>query len=268
MPWNYQKWEYRLKASHVFNLPGLKFSVFLFDPKPTNLALSNEKKANDLIDDNQKYISYFEFDNSWNYVQVNNAGVNGVAEDAAAPEGALSKWNKTLIQNYEMTVQCLQTNYYGAKRMIDAFIPLLQLSESPRIVNVSSTFGQLENVSNKWAIGIFSDAKNLSEERVDEVLNVFLKDFKEDSLLAKGWPAYPAYIISKAALNAYTRVLAKKYPTFCINCVCPGYVKTDINYNTGSLSVEEGAATPVKLALLPDGAPSGFFFQHGDIILF
>lgn len=125
-----------------------------------------------------------------------------------------------------------------------------------------------QHVSNEWAIGIFSDAGNLSEERVDEVVNMLLKDFKDDSLLAKGWPAYPAYTVSKAALNAYTRVLAKKYPSFCINSVCPGYVRTEINYNSGHLSVEEGAATPVKLALLPDGAPSGFFFQHGEIINF
>ena len=49
-----------------------------------------------------------------------------------------------LIQNYELAEECLQTNYYGAKRTAEALIPLLQLSNSPRIVNVSSSMGHLK----------------------------------------------------------------------------------------------------------------------------
>ncbi|GKV13099.1 hypothetical protein SLEP1_g24166 [Rubroshorea leprosula] len=120
-----------------------------------------------------------------------------------------------------------------------------------------------QNVSNEWAKTILSDAENFTEERVDEVLNKYLKDFKEGSLKAQGWPAFmSAYTLSKAAMNAYTRILAKKHPSFCIHCVCPGFVKTDINYNTGVLTVEEGAQGPVRLALLPNGAPSGLFFNR------
>uniref|UniRef100_A0A7N2KMZ1 Uncharacterized protein n=1 Tax=Quercus lobata TaxID=97700 RepID=A0A7N2KMZ1_QUELO len=76
-----------------------------------------------------------------------------------------------------------------------------------------------------------------------------------------GWTLMlPAYSISKVTLNAYTRILAKKFPNMCINCVHPGYVKTDINWNTGILTVEEGARGPVMLALLPDGGPNGCYF--------
>jgi (+)-neomenthol dehydrogenase len=108
---------------------------------------------------------------------------------------------------------------------------------------------------------VFSDVDTFTEERIDELLSVFLKDFKEDSLETKGWPALlSAYVLSKAALNAHTRILAKKYPNFCINCICPGFVKTDMSNNTGTLSVDEAAEYPVKLALLPDGGPSGLFF--------
>ncbi|GLT60628.1 hypothetical protein SLA2020_333860 [Shorea laevis] len=111
--------------------------------------------------------------------------------------------------------------------MREALIPLLQLSDSPRIVNVSSS-GGLKNVSNEWATAILGDAENLTEEKVDEVLSQYMKDYKEGSVETKGWPAYfSAYTLSKAAMNAYTRILAKKYPGFCINCVCPGFVKTD-----------------------------------------
>ncbi|KAK2967985.1 hypothetical protein RJ640_024129 [Escallonia rubra] len=121
------------------------------------------------------------------------------------------------------------------------------------------------NIPNEWAKGVLSDAESLTEERVDEVLNEFLKDFKEGALQAKCWPAFmAAYAVTKASMNAYTRILARKYPSFCINCVCPGYVKTDINYNTGTFTVEEGAAGPVKLALLPNGGPSGLFFFRDE----
>ena len=123
-----------------------------------------------------------------------------------------------------------------------------------------------QNLTNEWAKGLLSDADNLTEEKIDEVLNEFLKDSKEGYLVNKGWPeVFSPYIVSKAALNAYTRVMAKKYPSISINCVCPGFVKTDINGNTGKLSVEEGAESPVRLALMRNGAPSGLLFIRQEI---
>ncbi|XP_052171665.1 (+)-neomenthol dehydrogenase-like [Diospyros lotus] len=104
-----------------------------------------------------------------------------------------------------------------------------------------------------------SNAETLTEDRVDEVLNVFMKDFKEGLLEAKSWPTYlsAAYALSKASLNAYTRVLAKKHPDLMINCVNPGYVKTN---GIGVLTVEEGAQSLVRLGLRPGGGPSGLYF--------
>ena len=105
--------------------------------------------------------------------------------------------------------------------------------------------------------------------KLDELLNEYLTDFKGRSLQEKGWPHYSsAYTVSKMAMNAYTRILAKKYPSFCINAACPGFVKTDINLNTGKLTVEEGAKRVVKLVLLPNGGPSGLFFVEGNISSF
>ncbi|KAK6239877.1 hypothetical protein QUC31_005346 [Theobroma cacao] len=203
-------------------------------------------------------------------ILVNNAGISGVEADADAiraagfgKPGIQLNWSEVMTQTSQLSEECVETNYYGAKRMCESLIPLLQKSDSPRIVNVSSFMGRLEKVSNEWAKAVFSDAENLTEEKVDEVLSQYLKDFKEGSLEAKGWPTFmSAYILSKAAMNAYTRILAKKYPGFCINCVCPGFVKTDINYNCGILTVEEGAGNAVRLALLPNGGPSGLFFHR------
>jgi len=113
------------------------------------------------------------------------------------------------------------------------------------------------------------DVDEHTEERLDEVLQSFLHDLKEGKLKLNGWPTTPsAYKISKAAMNTYTRILAKKYPTFCINCVAPGFIKTDINFNMGTSTVEEGAEGPVMLALLPDGSPSGLFYEKTKVFSF
>nr|GMD75864.1 (+)-neomenthol dehydrogenase-like [Ipomoea batatas] len=116
-----------------------------------------------------------------------------------------------------------------------------------------------------------SNGESLTEERVDEVVNEFLKNYKESPTIAqaKGWPRYAsAYKVSKAAVNAYTRILAQKYPNFRINCVYPGYVKTDMTLNNGMLTPVESAESIVKLALLPDDGPSGFFFCKKNVMAF
>lgn len=59
------------------------------------------------------------------------------------PQGEHANWNELVSQTFEMAEGCLNTNYYGAKRMVEALVPLLQLSDSPRIVNVSSSLGLL-----------------------------------------------------------------------------------------------------------------------------
>jgi len=211
-------------------------------------------------------------------ILVNNAGIIGAminwdalkaSRAAGAGSGDQNNLNELITHTYELTKECLETNYYGAKRMIEAFIALLQLSGSPRIVNVSSFMGKLKYIPSERVKGILNDADTLTEDTIDDLLNEFLEDCKEKSLETKGWPAASsAYTVSKAAMNAYTRILAKKYPTFRINCVCPGYVKTDINDNSGIFSVEEGAEHPVRLALLPDDGPTGVFFVQKELSSF
>ena len=59
--------------------------------------------------------------------------------------------NGVIEEPYELAVECLKTNYYGAKKTTEALLPLLELSKSPRIVNVSSAYGDL-HVSNSLQI--------------------------------------------------------------------------------------------------------------------
>jgi len=58
-------------------------------------------------------------------------------------QGSTINWRE-LTQTYEMAEKCVRTNYYGAKETTEAFLPLLKLSNSPRIVNVSSQAGLLK----------------------------------------------------------------------------------------------------------------------------
>ncbi|CAI0627649.1 unnamed protein product [Linum tenue] len=199
-------------------------------------------------------------------ILVNNAAIFGATMDVDVMRAVgQDRWFESITDTYELAEECLKTNYHGAKQMIETFLPLLQQSDLPRIVNVSSGMGKLKNVKNEWATSVLSDVENLTEEKVEQVLNQYLKDFKEGSLATKGWPrGASAYTLSKAALNGYSRIIAKKYPNLCINCVCPGYVKTDINQNTGFRTPDEGAEGPVKLALLPYGGPSGRFFDQTE----
>jgi NAD(P)-dependent dehydrogenase (short-subunit alcohol dehydrogenase family) len=117
----------------------------------------------------------------------------------------------------------LETNLIGAWRMCKAFIPLMKKNGFGRIVNVSSGAGEFEYMAT-------SDGH------------------------------WPAYSVSKTSLNALTVMLASelKGTNILVNAVCPGWVQTDMGGPNATRSVEEGAATPVWLATLPDGAPTGY----------
>nr|GEX58416.1 glucose/ribitol dehydrogenase [Tanacetum cinerariifolium] len=113
------------------------------------------------------------------------------------------------------------------------------------------------------------DIENLTEERIDEIIKWFLLDFKTAKLQENGWPlTTSAYKVSKAALNAYARVLARKFNNIIVNCVHPGYVVTGMTCQTGFITAEEGAKGPVMAALLPDGGPSGVYFDQTKIAPF
>ncbi|MFS7941788.1 putative salutaridine reductase (NADPH) [Helianthus anomalus] len=92
---------------------------------------------------------------------------------------------KIVTQTFEGAQKCMETNYYGAKHVTQALLTLLLKSNSPRVVNVSSKLGQLENVQDESARKILSDVDGLTEEVVDEVVKEYLKDVKDEELLKR-----------------------------------------------------------------------------------
>lgn len=104
---------------------------------------------------------------------------------------------------------------------------------------------------------VLSDAENLTKEKIDKVLNDYLKDFKEKSLKSKDWHSFVA-----ASMNAYTRILSKEYSSFCFNNTCSEYDRINITYNIDILFPEEGTESSIKLTLLPNDSSSSLFFDR------
>ena len=149
-------------------------------------------------------------------VLVNNAGISG---GRISPSEATADDMRTVYE----------TNVFGPVRLLHAFIPLLEKSEAPVVVNGSSGVGSL---------GLASDPRSpLSEAN------------------------YPVYASSKAALNMLTIRYAAAFPRLRINSVDPGFTATDFNDHRGTQTVEQGAEVIVRYALVASDGPTGGFFD-------
>jgi NAD(P)-dependent dehydrogenase (short-subunit alcohol dehydrogenase family) len=150
-------------------------------------------------------------------VLINNAGISGDHK----PVGDVTASDLERV---------FDTNVSGIVRVTGAFLPLLERSEHPVIVNVSSGMG---------SITVTSDPARIESTFV-------------------GLP-YPA---SKTAVNMLTSQYARAYPQMRINAVDPGYTATDFNGHRGTKPVEQGAEIIVRMALADHDAPTGAFMDE------
>lgn len=169
-------------------------------------------------------------------VLVNNAGID-LDESRSTLEGRLGKrirvrrgrfgkgWS-VLEADLEIFRATLEVNTLGALRMCQAFIPRMRAAGYGRVVNVSSERG---------------------------------------SLMEMGDDGAPAYMMSKTALNALTRMVAGavRGRNVLVNSVSPGWVRTKMGGPAAPRSLEKGARGIVWAATLPDGGPTGGFFRDG-----
>jgi len=154
-------------------------------------------------------------------VLVNNAGIAGGGQ---APADVTAAGMQAVYD----------TNVFGLVRVTHAFLPLLQASDAPVIVNVSSGLGSL---------GVTTDPERM-ESRFPTLV----------------------YSSSKAAVNMLTSQYAKAFPGIRINVVDPGYTGTDLNANRGTQTIGEGAEIIVRMAQIgPDGPTGAYLDRHGPV---
>jgi NAD(P)-dependent dehydrogenase (short-subunit alcohol dehydrogenase family) len=172
------------------------------------IDISNEKSIAGAVDELARRSEHLD-------VLINNAGIL-LDEDKSA-----------LTLTPDIFEKTLRTNTLGPWLVAAAFAPLLKKGREPRIVNVSSGGGQLEDGADGWA---------------------------------------PAYCVSKTALNGVTVQLAAALPKFAVNSVCPGWVRTDMGGENATRSVAEGAGTIVWLATAAPHDLTGKFVKDRKVI--
>ena len=158
------------------------------------------------------------------HVQARFGRIDVLVNNAGiALDGSRSPVSSVLEVSPEVVARTLDANTLGPLRLVQAVVPLMQAQGYGRIVNVSSGLGQISAMDGSW----------------------------------------PGYRMSKAALNALTRIVAAEVgsPNIKVNCMSPGWVRTDMGGQSAPRSVAEGADTIVWLATLPDDGPSGLFFE-------
>ncbi|MFZ0250391.1 MAG: SDR family NAD(P)-dependent oxidoreductase [Acidimicrobiales bacterium] len=147
-------------------------------------------------------------------VLVNNAGVSWTG-DVSGP----------------VALQVFDTNAVGVIRVTQAALPLLQKSEIPVVVNVSSALGSF------WA-----------------VTNPERRQFHFPSII---------YGASKAAVSMLTVQYAKAFPDIRFNAVEPGFTATDLTpFSSAGQPVEDGAEVIVRLATIGSDGPTGTFSEN------
>jgi len=139
--------------------------------------------------------------------------------------GGLDSQVTCFTVNPDLVEEAYSINAVGALRMVQAFYDLMKKARQPRIVNVSSGMGAVTKMEAGW----------------------------------------PAYRMSKAAMNALTGVLAAELEDtrIKVNSVCPGWVRTDMGGPDADRSIEEGIEGILWAAKLPKDGPTGGFFRDG-----
>jgi len=174
------------------------------DVRVRQLDVTDEKGIAQLARDIEKEFRRLD-------VLVNNAGIS------------IDGGQRGVDADLEVVRETLEMNLFGAWRLCEAFVPLMQRNRYGRIVNVSSGMGAINDMGG----------------------------------------GSPAYRVSKTSLNALTRILASELrgTGILVNSVCPGWVQTDMGGSGASRAIEEGADTPVWAATLPNNGPTGCFFR-------
>jgi NAD(P)-dependent dehydrogenase (short-subunit alcohol dehydrogenase family) len=178
---------------------------------PIELDVTDDRSINQAVETLRQSIDRLD-------VLINNAGVypdNGV---------------NIITISRELLDSTMNANTFGAIRMVQAFLPLLEKSPDARVINISSGYGALD--------GLSADV--------------------------------PSYCLSKFALNGATVMLAEalRPKGIAVNVIDPGWVKTDMGGASAPRSPEQGADTAIWLATEASRNETGKFWRDRKVVSF
>jgi NAD(P)-dependent dehydrogenase (short-subunit alcohol dehydrogenase family) len=139
------------------------------------------------------------------------------------------RWATASNADLGTVAEAIDVTLFGAWRVIHALLPMLRQSARPRIVNVSGEGGSIAGMTG----------------------------------------GSPAYAVSKAGLNALTRLLAGELARdgILVNAVCPGWTEENLPWGRigapRSRTVAQAAASVIWAVTIPNGGPTGTFTRDG-----
>jgi NAD(P)-dependent dehydrogenase (short-subunit alcohol dehydrogenase family) len=146
-------------------------------------------------------------------VLINNAGVY------------LDENEKLVAMDPSILERTMATNFFGSYYTIRSFMPLMEKQGYGRIINVSSEYGEMNEMS---------------------------------------YPGVGAYKLSKFALNGLTRMVAAEVNgDIKVNAVDPGWVSSDMGGPSAPRTPKQAAESIVWLATIGPQGPNGEFFRDG-----
>jgi len=187
------------------------------------------------------------------------AGVNILVNNA----GFAFKVDATDPFGYQAKVS-IGINYFGVLAMTTQFLPLMVQDGNSRIVTVGSRAGELGDLKPNLVVEL--TRPDLSVAQLTAFMNEFIDLATAGTHQDRGWKD-SAYGASKTAANLLSAVLARD-PAFLkiqVNACCPGWCRTDMAGMEATSSAEEGADTPVWLALQGAGSTGKFFAERKEI---
>jgi len=149
-------------------------------------------------------------------VLINNAGVY------------LDQNKKLLNMDPSILEKTMVTNFFGVYHVIRFFIPLMEKKGYGRIINISSEYGAMSEMS---------------------------------------YQGVGAYKLSKYSLNGLTQLVASETNgDIKINAVDPGWVSTDMGGPSAPRTPKQAAESILWLATIESDGPNGGFFRDGKQI--
>ncbi|RGB42504.1 porcine testicular carbonyl reductase 20beta-Hydroxysteroid dehydrogenase [Rhizophagus diaphanus] len=195
-------------------------------------------------------------------ILANENGLDILINNAAIASG---------IEEFDINVvrSTLATNFYGTLNLCNQLYPLIR--PNGRLINISSSVGKLNILSSPELQKEFS-REDLDIDELIGLMKKFENDVENNQWIKEGWPS-KAYSVSKVGLNAMTKIFARRADSegknILVHACCPGWVATDMGGPNAPRNIDQGAETPIYLALDENVVPetkNGEFWRNKQVV--